>query len=82
MFPPTKETWATPKRYNQKAKWAHFTTEHEVFVAYLKRYLRQDRVLLRFLATFPEVAESAVMSPSLEAIREYSWGPALLEEFE
>lgn len=38
-------------------KFNVFTEEHQVFVAYCKRYLHQNKVHFRFEATFPSLAE-------------------------
>jgi len=42
-------------------KFNVFTEEHQIFVAYCKRYLHQDRVHFRFEATFPSLAEPATV---------------------
>lgn len=42
---------------DQSAKFDVFTEEHQIFLAYTKRYLHQQRVHFRFEATFPNLAE-------------------------
>lgn len=42
-----------------------FKMEYQVFIAYLKRYLHQERVLFRFIATFDDLAPPFVMAAFL-----------------
>jgi hypothetical protein len=42
-----------------------FTVEHQVFIAYPKRFLHQERVLFRFIATFEDLAPPFVMAAFL-----------------
>lgn len=51
-----------------------FTLEHEVFVAYLKRYLHQDRVLHRFIATFKDLTAPRIMA-AFVSMHVSRWAP-------